>query len=379
MDQDLSVFSSPDFKEYIQFITDMLSHDRLAFLIGAGCSKIAGLPIMEQLTKDVLNDKTLSEKTRLFLGNIQSQFLGADSATIEDYLSEIVDLISIADRRKQCGAELQKITVGDLEAEVNDLQVALNEIKKVISSIIQKIEKDVTTHQHFIRAIHGTLRSGKEDRKVDYFVLNYDTLIEDALGLEKIEYIDGFIGATTGWWDAGTFKNFDNKTRVFKMHGSIDWCLLKGESVPRRIRSGLKTEIGENHVMIYPAATKYQEVQHDPYAQMLKCMRKVLCPPIRKELILVICGYGFGDSHINLEIENALLSSEKRLTIIVFISSDEPSGKLGEWLSNPLISEQIIVFSNKRFIHGRKREFPFHKEILWWKFETLTKIIGGFR
>jgi hypothetical protein len=112
----------------------------------------------------------------------------------------------------------------------------------------------------------------------DYFILNYDTLIEDALGLERVVYLDGFAGAATGWWEPSMFRTDGKVSRVFKVHGSIDWCLLEGDSLPKRIRSGIKTESGKSHVLIYPAATKYQETQRNPFAQMLNHMRQSLCP-----------------------------------------------------------------------------------------------------
>ena len=46
MSDDLSVFSSPELKNVVQDMRDLLSQSRLAFLLGAGCSKIAGLPLM---------------------------------------------------------------------------------------------------------------------------------------------------------------------------------------------------------------------------------------------------------------------------------------------------------------------------------------------
>jgi len=255
MSDDLAVFSTPEFKGIVQDMRDLLSQSRLAFLIGAGCSKIAGLPLMEQLTEDVLGHEKIGEETRQLLGKVRELFSGAQSATIEDYMSEIVDLLSIAERRTQRGATQSKVSVGDQVREATELQVALNEIKQAISSAIGDKEVDSTMHQQFVRAIHRSLQAGKDSRGVDYFILNYDTLIEDALGLERVNYCDGFIGAATGWWEPNTFNTDGKATRVFKIHGSIDWCLLEGDSLPRRIRSGIKTEAAKNHILIYPAAT----------------------------------------------------------------------------------------------------------------------------
>lgn len=378
MSDNLSVFSSPELKDVVQDMRDLLSQSRLAFLLGAGCSKIAGLPLMPELTETVLGHNGIGDDTKKLLDKVRELFSGAASATIEDYMSEIVDLLSIAERRTRRGATQSKVLVGDQGRDATELQNALDEIKGAVSSAIGDKEVDIATHQQFIRAIHGSLQAGKAGRGVDYFILNYDTLIEDALGLERVVYCDGFTGAATGWWEPATFRSDGKAARVFKIHGSIDWCLLKDDSLPRRIRSGIKTESNKNHVLIYPAATKYQETQRDPFAQMLYYMRQSLCPGEGKEMVLAICGYSFGDSHIDLEIENALYQSEGRLTVAAFINSDKPEGKLRNWLDDTSINEQIRVYANNGFFHGNKQSKQ-DSNLPWWKFEILTRLLGGER
>jgi hypothetical protein len=165
---------------------------------------------------------------------------------------------------------------------------------------------------------------------------------------------------------------------VFKIHGSIDWCLLEGDTIPRRVRSGIKTESSKRHILIYPAATKYQEAQRNPFAQMIHYMRHSLCPNEGMEMVLAICGYSFNDSHIDVEIENALYQSDGRLTIAAFVHTDAPEGRLKAWLTNALISEQVRVYANKGYYHG-SNEIKFEKDIPWWKFEVLASLLGGER
>jgi hypothetical protein len=335
---------------------------------------------MPELTDEVIGHEKIGVETKKLLDKIRELFSGAEHATIEDYMSEIVDLLSIAERRSRRGATQSKVSVGGQEKDAVELQNALDEIKHAVSSAIGNKEVDVTTHQQFVRAIHSSLQAGKANRGVDYFILNYDTLIEDALGLERVFYFDGFSGTATGWWEPSTFSVKTNVkvTRVFKIHGSIDWCLLKGDTLPRRIRSGIKTESAKNHILIYPATTKYQETQRDPFAQMLHHLRQSLCPSEGKEMVLAICGYSFGDSHIDLEIENALYQSEGRLTIAAFVGTDQPEGKLRYWLDDSTISEQIRVYTNKGFFHGGMA-VKLDNNIPWWKFEILSRLLGGER
>jgi len=51
MSDDLTLFSSPELKDTVQNMRDLLSQSRLAFLLGAGCSLKAGLPLMPKLTE----------------------------------------------------------------------------------------------------------------------------------------------------------------------------------------------------------------------------------------------------------------------------------------------------------------------------------------
>jgi len=333
---------------------------------------------MPELTDEVLGHDVLSKKTKIILDSIRELFSGAKNSTIEDYMSELVDFLSIAQRRIQRGASKYKVSIGDNEYESEELKDALNEIKKAIVSIVSKKEVDIAHHQRFVRAVHASLQAGKPRRMVDYIILNYDTLFEDALGLEKIHYVDGFVGAATGWWEPSIFQNNEIEARVYKVHGSIDWCLLEGDTLPRRVRKGINPDTSLEHVLIYPAATKYQESQKDPFAQLLNQVRIVLLPTEGNEKVLAICGYSFGDDHINIEIENALIQSKGRLTVAIFKKNDVTSGIIKKWIDNPAIADQIRIYSNKGYFHSANR-MELSETLPWWKFEVLGRLLGGER
>ena len=52
MSEDLTLFSSAELKDVVQDMRELLSQSHLAFLVGAGCSKNAGLPLMPGLTRE---------------------------------------------------------------------------------------------------------------------------------------------------------------------------------------------------------------------------------------------------------------------------------------------------------------------------------------
>ena len=230
--------------------------------------------------------------------------------------------------------------------------------------------------QHAVQSLLGVGRP-TPTQPVDYLVLNYDTIIEDALALGNIPYADGLYGGATGWWDPHTFEATGLSARVIKLHGSIDWCQFPDEQSPRRIRPSIAIP-GEVDlpVLIWPSSTKYQEAQLNPFAQLLDRARRAIRPTPGAQHLLVVCGYSFGDSHINLEIDNALKESEGKLTIAAFTDNDEPTGLLKDWHDNEAVREQVLIFAKRGFFHGGHDDISL-KDLPWWKFESLTKIFKG--
>jgi hypothetical protein len=102
----LRPLSQEGFSDAVKQLEQLLSHSRRAFLLGAGCSFCAGLPLMRNLTEDVLGSQELSRSTKSVLASLVQHFEGSTVATIEDYMSELIDLLSIAERRSYCGANI---------------------------------------------------------------------------------------------------------------------------------------------------------------------------------------------------------------------------------------------------------------------------------
>ena len=92
--------------------------------------------------------------------------------------------------------------------------------------------------------------------------------------------------------------------------------------------------------------------------------------------LLIICGYSFGDRHVNLEINKALRESEGNLTVAAFTEMDEPTGLLKEWREDGSIRKDLLIFANRGFFHGDANEVS-KGNLPWWKFENLTRILRG--
>jgi len=194
-----------------------------------------------------------------------------------------------------------------------------------------------------------------------------------------LPYADGMNGGNSAWWDVRTYKTIGLAARVFKLHGSIDWNELPGDPLPRRIEKSLKLPAGtERKVLIWPASTKYRETQRDPYAQLSTIARSVLRPEPEKQIVLTVCGYSFGDSHINTEIDRALRESGGELTLVVFTYDEEPIGELKRLHSDASITDQVRIYARRGFFHGVTIEKS-PVDLPWWKFENITRLMEGER
>lgn len=377
---DFSILQEESFHKGLLKLEDLLAQTDRAVLLGAGASKCADLPLTAELTDMVLSDKELSAPTLEVLTGIRDSFVGAKSANIEDFLSELIDLLAIVERREARGTDNVRVPVGEKNYGKSELQTAATEIKRGIATAIEK-PVSIDTHRQFIRALHVPQRPGKHIRgkPIDYLVMNYDTVIEDALSLERVSFSDGIDGGVTGWWNPSTFDQAGLLARVFKLHGSINWCELSNDPLPRRMSATLKLESpSDRRILIWPASTKYKETQLDPFAQLLARTRRVLRPTDGEQRVLFICGYSFGDDHINVELDRGLRESSGDLTVAVFTGADEPNGVLKDWHEDADIRDQVLIYAKHGFFHAdhiakNKEELP------WWKFENVARLFGGER
>ena len=380
MPDNLSPLKEANYAAALNDFDELLTQSGKAFLLGAGCSKCAGVPLTAELTAKTLESELLDPTTKKLLASIEEQFKGAVSANIEDYLSELVDLVAIAERRGARGATKDTASLNGVDYSATKLKDAVDQIKEAIAKVID-VEVNLEVHWKFIQAVHRPSRPGRTvtTRPVDYLVLNYDTLIESALALEKLCYADGMNGGNSAWWDSTTYDMNGLAARVLKLHGSIDWSEMSGDPLPRRIAKSLTLPTGsERKVLIWPASTKYRETQRDPYAQLSSLARSVLRPESGRQTVLTVCGYSFSDSHINIEIERALRESGGELTLVVFTFDEEPIGELKRLHEDESITDQVRIYARRGFFHGATTANSI-TDLPWWKFENITRLLGGER
>ena len=309
----------------ISFIQQALSQNRkpIGFFIGAGCPLSIRINEREEngetksdpliwdvagLTKIIANrlssgdDKKPSSWDRI-VKIVKDDGGGGDN--IELLLSKIRILGSVAGDG----------TVRGMDAK--ELEGLDNAVCEVISEEVSKSLPRNDTPYHNL-AIWS--RSIRRDKPVHLFTTNYDLLLEQALEESSTPYFDGFIGARKAFFDLGAVEDEallpPRWTRVWKIHGSLNWRLEGKKNV---VRSDQKT--GGQSYLIYPSHLKYDQSRKMPYLAMLDRLKAFLLNP---SALLFVCGYSFADEHIN-DIICRSLETNPTAHVFAFVF-----GKLGE-------------------------------------------------
>ncbi len=311
-------------------------------------------------------------------------------AHIEHVLSQLADHRAIAERSKtkevRFGTSI--LTLDALDLLHQRLLTAIAETVRwgyrsgndsTAEQIGTKHEPIVTIDQHreFIAALFSKAQRGVEDRKaaVRLFTTNYDTLIEDALALEAVPYWDGFGGGAIGF---RTFSFGDSepdhgvRACVIKLHGSIDWHLSDNGRV-WRVRDGDIYPQRSARVLIYPQATKYVATQRDPFSAQFDLLRRTLSQ--KEENVLSVCGYSFGDEHINHEIELAMEQKASQTTILAF--TENRGLTIQKWQQSrwhkrlyTISAEGVFVGSDGPYVRPVSGESH-----AWWTFKGVSRLL----
>ena len=384
-----------------------LSSPKQTWLLGAGVSFRANIPLMDPLTDrvlDVVRTKIFSteDDTSKIIDFLEEDI--PENANIEHILTHLCDFISMA-QRSRTRTVVIKNEMTSAERLIHIHKTLLETISDVVrlgyrppilgedgqaqeDALVGTPEATIVRvedHLAFVNAIFSATLAGLEGIRtpVEFFTTNYDTLLEDALALNQISYQDGFTGGAVAFWDKRNYS-IQPSTRaiVTKLHGSIDWYhQLKDFSRLFRVRRH-DTYPGEGGgVMIYPQAIKYLDAQRDPFAELFHRFRNRL--EAGKDQVLLICGYSFGDEHINAEIENALSAPRSQLTIVAF--SEEREGALPKTLERWRLQEgwgdQIFIASQFGLYQGAMGPIFGQTEGRrdWWTFEGVTELLAqGF-
>jgi len=290
------------------------------FLLGAGSSKDAGLPLAVEITDRIVEDiertyPCLLPLLRFVHGGICfgrgcSNKRPDDRVNIEEFLIACQNLAtrSTSSLYPFVASWHEKLTeVSRLPPEVDESGTT-NAFEFVVRYCKNRLREwltvNDTTKVKYFRNLKDFTTSGF---RLHIFTLNYDECVELALAHE--------LGDINGKWTTGFDHKgwkpdlFDNKKRrfdaiLYKLHGSLDWvddeelgvCSVKWPMAERA------EEIPDTYDSLLIFATAMKVIPRDPYLSLLVRFRSELL----RCKCLVILGYSFGDDHVNMMLLEAL-------------------------------------------------------------------------
>jgi hypothetical protein len=371
----------------------VLELGRQQWLLGAGASVESGIPLMYPLTARV-KSCLLGDELALFDAVMADL---PDYSHVEHTLSHLGDLIALALRSKGKAAR-----VGIDEVPLARMEATYRAIVKCIATTVRYGYRpasvaeaeiigtsdapivDVDAHLRFVRQVFKGRVNLEPRSQVGFITTNYDTLLEDALAMDRRVALDGFSGGAIAYWNGESIDPNaaagNQSHKVLKLHGSVDWFRdpLIGLL---RVRYGVKYLSDLAGTLIYPQATKYLETQKDPFARIFDCFRRAL--RTTDNHLLGIVGYSFGDDHINAEIESALEDRNNKTVVIAF-SREVTDGAgssicptLKKWLENERYGSRVYAATNMALYNGQHRldPPPGTAELKWWTFDGMTKFL----
>jgi hypothetical protein len=128
---------------------------------------------------------------------------------------------------------------------------------------------------------------------VEIYTPNYDLLVEEALEAYSVPFFDGFVGSREPFFDLASMEQDilpPRWARLWKLHGSIK-IRRKDDSIFRCHPAAQGEQL-----LIYPSHLKYEQSRRLPYLAMIDRLRAFFR---ETNSVLVICGYSFGDDHLN--------------------------------------------------------------------------------
>lgn len=283
-------------------------HDkRVAFLFGAGTSCAVRVPSPDDSTINIPLIPDVAGLTSLCKDAVKAK--GTSYAKAWDNIWSGCKETKLRPNVEDVLSRLRMMleAVGTSETLAGLSKTGLTEVEEVLRRKIAEVANPPTSgivselpHRRFARWLIRVVRQ----HPVEVFTVNYDILFEMALEAERVPIFDGFVGSYQPFFHPDSLRHKEwspgeSYTRLWKMHGSVTW---RKETIDGRIRivRGNPDQTGE---MILPSFQKYDESRQQPYVAFSDRLTRFL---ELDDALLVVCGFGFGDQHINDLIFEAL-------------------------------------------------------------------------
>jgi hypothetical protein len=348
-------------QEYVRQLQNLLISDKkkIGFLFGAGtsfakkkdASDKSKVPAIYELTNNIVetlstveknedgNDKENKFKTAL-------EYIKAElDSNKQDFNIEYI-LSNVIQKKEIIG-----------EGTLNGLNKT--EFEELEKQIKKAIKEKVSVHNHKDEIVKNLVHTdfaewvGRADRKnpIEIFTTNYDFLFELGLEHKNIPYYDGFVGGFEPFFDALSVENSKFSpycTKLWKIHGSLGWTFdKKREKVLRKSPN----DIDDKDILVYPSILKYSEAKKFPYISLIDRLSNFLK---QDDTVLFVCGYSFGDAHINEVILSALKTNTTSHLYVLFYDEYKEENTINYALRNDSNMAKIAKETKKISVYGMR-------------------------
>lgn len=335
--------------------------DDVIFLLGAGASFDAGIPISSMMIEDVEKLVTTEapwKKYKDLYNLVKSAIIYADGVQGKFGKNVVFNI----ERLFNVLIELEKKEEHPLYPFIGQWNIKFSEIVnnnyKIISDfqelILNKLKEWVSLDKNENADYYKSLKFFRLEYTfpLRIFTLNYDLCVEKSLTDINIER--GF--NEDGIWDYRKYTDVPegedrNDIYLYKLHGSIDW--------ERNTETGevsFKDEISRIRTpdLIFGDIYKLQYV--DPYLFQFYELRR---HSLQAKLIIII-GYSFADEHINEILSQSL---KQDITRKILIISPDAIKETVKKILNPINQNQIDLrnISAKDFFENKIKLINFDK------------------
>lgn len=316
-------------------LATLLRLENVGLLLGAGASVSAGGKTMADLWSDFLQQSPgeaqwLLENKFVADGALEKDQASRDVPNVE----ELGDALEIAyvEWRRQEHADCERLA--DVRAELSRAVVRAGLLQPAWWNSpggAEAASDQLEHHRSILQKLVAARQPGQAAPWI--FTTNYDLAIEWAAESIDLQVVNGFLGVHGRRFSPQSFDLGYRNTQargearfgvyniyLAKLHGSMSWreepeqvyevqSWLAGMQIEEFLNDRRKTELG---LMVMPRAAKYMQTVGHVLGELFRRFSEFLSRP---QTALLVCGYGFGDEHINRLLRSALLNPTLQLVI----------------------------------------------------------------
>lgn len=343
-------------------LATLLRLENVGLMLGAGASVTAGGKTMWSLWSDFVDSSPNEARWLEENAFIQPEALAAPDDRVVPNVELLNDSLEIAlvEWRRQAHADVEHLE--QARAHLTRAVVRAAQLQPEWWQSPSGAESDAVQLQHHRTILQKLVAARQPGQAAPWvFTTNYDLAVEWASESIDLQVVDGFLGVhgrrfSPQSFDLG-FRNTQARGEarfgvyniyLAKLHGSLTWredsgqvyevqAALAGTSIQTFLNDLTKTELG---FMVMPRAAKYMQTVGYVLGELFRRFSEFLSRP---QTSLLVCGYGFGDEHINRLLTSALLNP----TLQLVVYSPEFSGNALDTALPPAL-RKLLSLKNPR-------------------------------